>query len=430
MQKLKQFFSKIMASDELKRKFGFTLLIFLAARLLANVPLPFINTQALADMFSQYEFLSFLNIVAGGTLASLSLVAVGISPYITASIIMQLMAFVWPSLKELQKDGEKGRLKLNQYTRLLSLPVAIFQSFSIITLLRTSHLLTTDSVGSIATLIFFLTVGSFVMLWLAELIGAHGIGNGTSMIMLLGIVSQLPTTLAQLSAAASSANWMKVIIMLAGLVALIGVVVLMDQSVRKVPIQYARRLQGNRQVGGQTTFFPIKLNSVGVMPIIFAVTIMSVPSFVGSLLMQLPAGSTWYNVGSWLQSNLNTENYWYILAYFVIVFVFSYFSAVLFFDTQDISDELKKSGAFVPGIRPGQHTQKFLETVVKRLTFVDGIFLGLVAILPFVLGKLVPGASSLAIGGTSLLIAVSVLLEINKTVEGTAVEQNYDKYLD
>lgn len=430
MQKVKLFFKKIMASDELKRKFGFTLLIFVCARLLANVPLPFINTSVLESMFQQYEFLSFLNIVAGGTLASLSLVAVGISPYITASIIMQLMTFVWPSLKELQKEGEKGRLKLNQYTRLLSLPVAIVQSFSIITILRSSNLLTASGVGVVATLIFFLTVGSFMMLWLAELIGAYGIGNGTSMIMLLGIVSQLPTTLGQFDSIMSSSGWFKVAAMILGLLAVVAVVVLMDQSVRKVPIQYARRIQGNRQIGGQTTFFPIKLNSVGVMPIIFAVTIMSIPSFIGSLLQQLDKSTVWYQIGEFLGTYFTRSNPWYIAIYFVIVFVFSYFSAVLFFDTKDISDELKKSGAFIPGIRPGQHTQKFLETVMKRLTFVDGIFLGTIAVLPFLLGKLIPGADSLAIGGTSLLIAVSVLLEVNKIVEGTAVEQNYDQYLD
>ncbi|MBQ6449847.1 preprotein translocase subunit SecY [bacterium] len=434
MQKVKLFFSKVMASDELKRKFGFTLLIFVCARFLANVPLPFINTAALSSMFQQYEFLSFLNIVAGGTLASLSLVAVGISPYITASIIIQLLTFIWPSLKQLQKDGEKGRLKLNQYTRLLSLPVAIVQSFSIIAILRSSNLLTAEGLGVTATLIFFLTVGSFMMLWLSELIGAYGIGNGTSMMMLLGIVSQLPTTFAQFDSLASSdlggTGWFKVVILFLSVLAVVAVVVLMDQSVRKVPIQYARRIQGNRQIGGQTTFFPIKLNAVGVMPIIFAVTIMSIPSFVGSLLTQLEAGSTWYNVGRFLTETFSRTSPWYICIYFAIVFIFSYFSALLFFDTQDISDELKKSGAFIPGIRPGQHTQKFLETVMKRLTFVDGIFLSCIAVLPFILGLFLPGAESISIGGTSLLIAVSVLLEINKTVEGTAVEQNYDQYLD
>ncbi len=427
MQKVKQFLSKIIQSEELRRKFGFTLFIFVCARFLASVPLPLIDTYALQSLFAGDDFLSLLNIVAGGTLSSFSLVAVGISPYITASIVIQLLTFIWPQLKEMQKDGEKGRAKLNQYTRLLTLPVAIIQSFSIIAILRSTGLIATNGLGEVALLVFFLTVGAFVMLWLSELITAHGIGNGTSMIMLLGIMGQLPTTFAQIDSLIQTKQWLMVLTIVAGIVAVVAVVVLMDQSVRKIPIQYAKRIQGNRQVGGQTTFFPIKLNSVGVMPIIFAVTLMSIPSFVGQAL----AGSQsefWKNIGLTLQSWFSQTNPFYIVAYFLIVFVFSYFSALLFFDTRDVSEELKKSGAFVPGIRPGQHTQQFLEGVIKRLTFVDGIFLGLIAILPFILQR-ITGLGSLAIGGTSLLIAVSVILEVNKIVEGTAVEQNYDKYL-
>ncbi|MBQ6436416.1 preprotein translocase subunit SecY [bacterium] len=427
MQKVKQFLSKIIQSEELRRKFGFTLFIFACARFLASVPLPLIDTYALQSLFAGDDFLSLLNIVAGGTLSSFSLVAVGISPYITAAIVIQLLTFIWPQLKEMQKDGEKGRAKLNQYTRLLTLPVAIIQSFSIIAILRSTGLIATNGLGEVALLVFFLTVGAFVMLWLSELITAHGIGNGTSMIMLLGIMGQLPTTFAQIDSLIQTKQWLMVLTIVAGIVAVVAVVVLMDQSVRKIPIQYAKRIQGNRQVGGQTTFFPIKLNSVGVMPIIFAVTLMSIPSFVGQAL----AGSQsefWKNIGLTLQSWFSQTNPFYIVAYFLIVFVFSYFSALLFFDTRDVSEELKKSGAFVPGIRPGQHTQQFLEGVIKRLTFVDGIFLGLIAILPFILQR-ITGLGSLAIGGTSLLIAVSVILEVNKIVEGTAVEQNYDKYL-
>ena len=428
MSKVKQFFSKIFSSLELRRKFGITVLIFVCARLLACVPLPFINTSALQQFFANDEFLSLLNIVAGGTLASFSLIAVGISPYITASIVMQLLAFIWPKLKELQKDGEKGRAKLNQYTRLLSLPVAILQSFSIIAILRSSTgLLSQDGWMVVATLIFFLTVGAFIMLWLSELIGSYGIGNGTSMMMLLGIVANLPTTFAQLASAGDSGQWLKVISIIVGIVAVVAVVVLIDQSVRKIPIHYAKRVQGNRQVGGQTTFFPLKLNSVGLMPIIFAVTLMSIPSFIGRLLTSLN-NPDWQSFGQNLQTWFSQTNPWYIVTYFLIVFVFSYFSALLFFDTQDISDELKKSGAFIPGVRPGGHTKQYLEDVIKRLTLVDGLFLGVIAILPFVL-QILTGLNSLAIGGTSLLIAVSVILEVNKLVEGAAVTQNYDKYL-
>lgn len=427
MNKVKQFWQKVIGSPDLRKKALFTIIIFAIARFLAEVPLPLIDTNRLQLLFANNEFLSFLNIVTGGTLASFSIVAVGISPYITASIVFQLLAMIWPKFKEMQKDGEKGRAKLNQYTRLLSLPVAALQSFSIISILRANSLISVTGWQPIAVMVFSLTVGSFIMLWLGELITAKGLGNGISMIMLLGILSQIPTTFAQMNQLVQTSQWFVLIAVVLGIIATIAVVVYIDQAVRKIPVHYATRMQGNRKIGGQTTFFPVKLNSVGVMPIIFAVTLMTIPAFLGRLLSGLQ-NEFWANFGNQLQVIFSQTNPVYIILYFLIVFVLSYFSALLFFDTRDVSEELKKSGAFVPGVRPGQQTQAFLEKVIKRLTFVDGLFLGLIAVLPFILQKLT-GMSSLAIGGTSLLIAVSVILEVNKIVEGAAIGQDYDQYL-
>ncbi len=427
MNKVKQFWQKIIGSPDLRKKGLFTILMFAVARFLAEVPLPLIDTNRLQLLFANDEFLSFLNIVTGGTLASFSIVAVGISPYITASIVFQLLAMIWPKFKEMQKDGEKGRAKLNQYTRLLALPVAILQSFSIISILRANSLISVTGWQPIAIMVFSLTVGSFIMLWLGELITAKGLGNGISMIMLLGILSQLPTTFAQMNQLAQTSQWFMLIMILAGILATVAVVVYINQAVRKIPVHYATRTQGNRQIGGQTTFFPVKLNSVGVMPIIFAVTLMTIPAFIGRALSGLQ-NEFWSHFGDQLQVFFSQTNPAYIVIYFLIVFALSYFSALLFFDTRDVSEELKKSGAFVPGVRPGHQTQLFLEKVIKRLTFVDGLFLGVIAVLPFIL-QLFTGLSSLAIGGTSLLIAVSVILEVNKIVEGAAVGQDYDQYL-
>ncbi len=427
MNQVKQFFQKIINSPELKRKALFTLLIFIVARFLAQVPLPTIDIARLQMIFSNSDFLSFLNIISGGTLSSFSIVAIGISPYITSSIVFQLLAMIWPKFKEMQKDGEKGRAKLNQYTRLLSLPLAIFQSFSIIAILRSQSLLLSNNWQAIMVLILFLTVGSFIMLWLGELITAKGLGNGISMIMLLGILGQLPTTFAQGIQLSKTGQWFLLLAVSAGIVAIVGIVVFVNQAVRKVPIHYAKRIQGNRQIGGQTTFFPIKLNSVGVMPIIFSVTLMTIPAVIGRALTSLES-PFWQNFGEKLQVLFSQNNSFYIVLYFGIVFVLSYFSALLFFNARDISEELKKSGAFIAGVRPGQQTQTFFERVIKRLTFVDGLFLGSVAVLPFILQK-ITGLNSLAIGGTSLLIAVSVILEVNKIVDGAAVGQDYDKYL-
>lgn len=427
MEKVYAFWHKITHSPDLKKKVWFTILIFAVARLLATIPLPYIDTLQLQAIFAGDEFLSLLNIVAGGTLSTFSLVAVGISPYITASIVIQLLTMIWPKLKEMQKDGQKGQAKLNQYTRLLALPVAMIQGLSIVSIVRSQNLLLSDGLGVVLTLIFFLTVGAFIMLWLGEQITAHGLGNGISMILLLGILAQLPQTFIQAETLGQTNQWFLLLALVGGIVATIAIVVYINQAVRKVPVHYAKRIQGSRQIGGQTTFLPIKLNSVGVMPIIFAVTLMTIPAFIGRAL----AGVTnefWQHFGEGLQVFFSQSNPWYMVIYFLIVFVFSYFSAQLFFNARDISDELKKSGAFVPSVRPGQQTQQFLEKVIKRLTFVDGLFLGFIAILPFIL-QLITGLSSLAIGGTSLLIAVSVILEINKIVEGAAVAQDYDQYL-
>lgn len=427
MEKLKLFGQKIFQSPQLRRQTFFTLLIFLATRFLAHVYLPLVDIARLKQVFANDDFLSLLNVIAGGTLSTASLIAVGISPYITASIVVQLLTFVWPKLKELSKEGEVGRRKLNQYTRLLALPVAILQSISIAALLKNSNLLLQNSWGALAIVTFSSVVGSFIMLWLGELISAYGLGNGISLIMLLGIVSSLPATLAQSQTLLESGKWFLALLMAAGVIGVVALVVLINQAVRKIPIQYAKRMQGARQIGGQTTFFPIKLNTSGVMPIIFAVTIMSFPGFIGRALAS-SSQENWQSVGYWLQAVFSQTNPVYLCLYFLIVFSLTYFSALLFFNTRDISEELKKSGAFIAGVRPGQKTQIYLERIVKRLTFVDGLFLGSIAIMPFLL-QIWTGLNSLAIGGTSLLIAVAVILEINKTVEGASVGQDYDKYL-
>lgn len=427
MDKVKAFCRKIYLSKELRKKTFFTLLIFLATRFLAHVYLPLVNVESLKQVFANDEFLNLINVIAGGTLATASLIAVGISPYITASIVIQLLTFVWPQLKELSKEGESGRRKLNQYTRLLALPVAIVQSVSIVALLKNSHLLLREDWRALALVTFSSVVGSFIMLWLGELISAYGLGNGISMIMLLGIVSSLPTTLAQSQTLFASDKWFLLLSLVVGIVTVTALVVIMNQAVRKIPIEYAKRVYGKRQLGGQTTFFPIKLNTSGVMPIIFAVTIMSFPGFLGRAL----AGSgneALQAFGFGLQTYFAQTNPLYLTLYFLIVFGLTYFSALLFFNTRDIAEELKKSGAFIAGVRPGQKTQEFLTAIVKRLTFIDGLFLGSIAIMPFLL-QIWTGLNSLAIGGTSLLIAVSVILEINKTVEGASIGQNYDQYL-
>jgi preprotein translocase subunit SecY len=416
----------IFANPELRRKLIFTAGILLVYRLLAHIPVPAVDLGRLKLLFDNNQFLSLLNVFSGGTLSQFSVMAVGINPYITASIILQLAGLVFPAMKEMQKDGESGRAKINQYTRMLTVPLAIVQSISIITLLRSQSLITTFEPLHLAAMVLSLVAGAMIVLWLGELVTEYGIGNGISMVLFAGIVSQLPVALAQTLSVTSSDQWLILGAFAFVFVVLIGLIVFMNEAVRKVNIQYAKRQHGNKLYGGQTTHLPIKVNVAGVMPIIFAVTIMLVPAFVSKLLLAASQPNLRV-IGQQIGILFGQTAPLYLITYFLVVFGFTYFSALIFFNAGDIAEELKKSGAFIPGIRPGGPTKQFLEYVVTRITLAGAVFLGLLALLPS-LAQLFTGIQSLAIGGTSVLIVVSVILETTKQVESMLVGQNYQKY--
>ncbi|MDQ5951606.1 MAG: preprotein translocase subunit SecY [Patescibacteria group bacterium] len=427
MKRLQHFLNTVVSNKELRKKLLFTAGIFAVFRLLAHIPVPAVDVLQLQSIFANNQFLSLLNIFSGGTLANFSVVAVGINPYITASIVMQLAAMVIPQLKEMQKDSEQSRERLNQFTRLASVPLAVVQSISVLVLLRSQNLLMSSDPLTIISLIITLVAGALIVMWLGELISLYGLGNGISMILLGGIISQLPVAAAQLFSLASSDQILTIVVFGAVFLAVIGLIVYMTEAVRKVPIQYAKRVRGSKVYGGQQSHFPIKVNVAGVLPIIFAVTFMIAPSFIAGLMVNSgnPLLIDWgRNLTIWSQ-----PTHWlYMVVYFLIVFSFTYFSALIFFNAEDISSELKKSGAFVPGIRPGGPTKKFLQFVVTRITLVGATYLGFVAILPS-LAQVVTNIQSLAIGGTGVLIVVSVILETAKQAESMVVEQNYDKYI-
>mgnify|MGYP002860340691 CR=1 FL=1 len=427
MNRLRVFFNSVLENKELRNKLLFTLGIFLLYRLLAHIPVPGVDIQSIQSLFQGNQFLSLLNIFSGGTLSNFSIVAVGISPFITASIILQLAAMVFPAIKELQKDGEAGREKITQYTRFLAVPLGVFQSISVLALLRSQNLLTTLDPLTIITMILTLVVGGMILMWLGELISLYGLGNGISMILFAGIVSQLPQAFVQAVSVTTQQQVMTNGIFLILFMVIISFIVFMNEAIRKVPIQYAKRIRGSRSFGGQTTHLPIRVNVAGVMPIIFAVSIMLIPSFVGSLLIS-QKNADLINIGQKITIWFSQTSPIYIAVYFAVVFAFTFFSAIIFFNTQDISEELKKSGAFIPGIRPGGPTKKFLDYVVSRITLAGALFLGFISILPS-LAQIATGVSALAIGGTSVLIVVSVVLETAKQVESMLVGQNYDKYI-
>lgn len=426
MKQITTLIANIFSTRELRNKILFTLAILLVFRILAHVPVPGVNVEQLKTLFTGNEFLSLLNIFSGGTLANFSVVAVGINPYITASIIFQLAAMVFPKLKEIQKDGEAGRERINQYTRLASVPLAVVQSVSVLALLSSQGLIQTNSPFALIAMIATLVAGAMILLWLGELVTQYGIGNGISMVLFAGIVSQLPTAVAQIASITTTQEIITLGISLIIFLIVIAFIVFMNEAIRKVSISYAKRIRGSRTYGGQSTHLPIKVNVTGVLPIIFAVSIMLAPSFVSRLM--LGSGSAMLaTYGQSLAIWFAPTSPIYIITYFAIVFVFTFFSAIIFFNAEDISGELKKSGAFIPGIRPGAPTKKFLEFVVTRITLAGALFLGFIAILPSV-AQTATGIQSLAIGGTSVLIVVSVVLETAKQVQSQLIGQNYEQF--
>lgn len=427
MKKVQKKLKQILANKELRNKLLFTGAVFFLYRLLAHIPLPAVDIDRLGQLFAGSQFLSLLNVFSGGTLANFSIVAVGISPYITASIIMQLAAMVFPALKEMQKEGQSGQEKYNQYTRLLSVPLGVVQSISVLALLNTQGLVQSRDPLVMIAMIMSLIAGAMIVMWLGELISEYGIGNGISMILFAGIVSQFPTAVAQSLSVASSDQITTNIIFAVVALLVVALIVFMNEAIRKVQIQYAKRMRGGRAMGGQTTHLPIRVNVSGVMPIIFAISVMLVPSFLGGILTSSGRANL-VEIGQKLLIWFNQTSPIYMTTYFLVVFVFTFFSALIFFNTDDISKELKKSGAFLPGIRPGGPTKKYLDFVVTRITLVGAIFLGFIAIMPS-LAQLFTGVGSLAIGGTSVLIVVSVVIDTTKQIESMLVGQNYDQYI-
>lgn len=424
---MRSFLSQFFSNKELLRRISFTLVVFAVFRLFAHLPVPAVDIDQLKSFFGGNQLLGLLNIFSGGTLANFSVMAIGINPYITASIVMQLATMLIPKLKELSKDGESGREVINQYTRFLSLPLAVLQSISVLVLLNSQGLILTSDPLKIIAMIFTLVAGTMILMWLGELITLYGIGNGISMVIFAGIVGQLPLT------AVRTVSFSQTAILQTGLFALLAVVVIasivvMTEAVRRVHLQSARRSRGSSVYGVTSTYLPLRINQAGVLPIMFAVSLVLIPSFGARLLVQLPNEQI-KQAATWLIANFIPGSTWYEITYFFMVFAFTYFSTAVFFDPEDLAEELKKSGAYVPGIRPGKPTAELITRIITRITLAGAIYLGIIAILPSIASKLTnnPG---LTIGGTGLLIVVSVVLETVKQVQALLVTQNYDKFAE
>ncbi len=413
---------------ELRRKIIITFVILVIFRLLAHIPVGGFDIQALRSLFSQNQFLGLLDIFSGGTLTNFSVISLGLNPYINASIIIQLLTMISPKLEALSKEGEQGRQIINQYTRYLTIPLAAIQSIAMFTLLKNQGIISNITPLQVAAIIFGLSAGTILLMWLGELITEYGIGNGISLLIFAGIVARLPVALTQTASLVDSAQLFNILIFVALGVLVIFGVVFINEGRRQIPIRYARRFIGKKGEGsGAETYLPLRVNQAGVIPIIFAVSLVLVPSFLGGYLSGL-SGTQWSAVGRWLTANFLPKSLTYNLTYFLLVIGFTYFYTAVTFNPQKIADEIKKYNGFIPGIRPGAATAGFLNFILVRITLAGALFLGAIAILPSIISQ-ITGITTLILGGTGLLIVVSVIMDTAKSFESKLIERNYEGFL-
>lgn len=423
---LNNFFQKlrlIFGDPVLRQRILITLGLLVVARILAIIPVPGIDPARLQSIFAGSQLLSLLNIFSGGGLSTLSIVMLGVSPYITGSIIMQLMTLMFPKLKSMyQEEGDAGRKRFAQYSRLLTVPLALIQGYSFLILFQRQGVLPAMPLHSLILDLIVIVAGSILLVWIGELITEFGIGNGISLIIFAGIVSRLPGDLSQLIFTFTPS--LLPIYIASGILILVVIfgVVFVTEAERPIPITYAKQTRGGRTSGGLSTYLPLRLNQAGVIPIIFALSILLFPR----MILQYLSTSSHANIQGISITLLNfiTNQWVYGIAYFFLVVIFTYFYTAVTFDPDATSTNLQKSGAFIPGVRPGQPTADYISRVLTRLTLVGALFLGLIAVLPLILQG-VTGIQSLAIGGTALLIVVSVVIDLIKKVDAQVSAHEY-----
>ncbi|MCK6462768.1 MAG: preprotein translocase subunit SecY [Candidatus Pacebacteria bacterium] len=413
----------ILKDKELRKKILFVLFMLALFRIGSNIPLPGVDQERLSAFLSGNQFFGLLDVFSGGGLSNLSILMLGVAPYITASIIMQLFTMIFPKLKALyQEEGEAGRQKFNQYSRLLAVPLGFLQGFGLLAMLQNQGVLTGLTFMDKFTNISVMIAGSMVLLWLGELISEKGIGNGVSLIIFAGIVSSLPQSIRNALYTFDPSQLPMYVMFLAAAFAVVAGVVFITEAERPVPVSYAKQVRGARMYGGGSTRIPLRVNQAGVIPIIFAISILLFPQMIVNMLAGLGGGQVAALAGQVV--NFINSPWVYGTLYFILVFFFTYFYTAVTFDPHMISENLQKGGAFVPGIRPGRPTAEFLGRIITRITLVGAVFLGIIAILPLAV-KSLTGIASLAIGGTALLIVVSVVLETAKQIEAQVVMKEY-----
>jgi len=413
----------ILEDETLRSRLLFVLGALVVFRLLAAIPMPGINGSQLAQLLDNNQFLGLLNVFSGGGFSSLSIVMLGVSPYITASIVMQLMTILVPSLKEMyQEEGDSGRARFSQYSRYLSVPLAFVQAFGFILLFTQEGVLPALSGFALLTNIIVIAAGSMLVMWIGELITEFGIGNGVSLIIFAGIVSRIPRSLSQLAFSFDPSQLPAYLgFFVAGALIVAGVVFI-SEAERPIPVTYARRVRGMKVMGGVSTYLPLRVNQAGVIPIVFALSILLFPQMIATFLSHSTvaaisnAAST---VVAWLANQVI-----YGALYFLLVVIFTYFYTAITFEPHQIAKNLQKNGAFIPGVRPGPTTTEYLANIITRITLVGALFLGTLAVLPLIL-KGATGITAVSVGGTALLIVVSVVLDLVKKIDAQTSIREY-----
>jgi preprotein translocase subunit SecY len=414
----------ILEDKGLRGRILFVLGALLVSRLLATIPIPGIDPAKLLTFFSGSDFLSFLNVFSGGGMSKLSIVMLGVGPYITASIIMQLLTMMSSKIKNMyQEEGEIGRRKFTQISRALTIPISLVQGFAFLKLLENSAVITHISSMDFFINLMIIVAGSMLMMWIGELMTEFGIGNGTSLLIFAGIVAGLPTTISRMSLTFSVDQIPMYLILIAVFLAVIYGVVFISEAERPVPVTYAKRITGSKVSGGVSTYLPLRLNQAGVIPIIFAMSILLFPQMILKYLSQIATSDIVKNISGSLNDFIS--NPWaHGILYFLLVFLFTYFYTAVTFDPDQISKNLQQGGAFIPGVRPGNSTSEYLAKVLTRITLVGALFLGVIAVLPLVVQS-VSGISSIAVGGTALLIVVSVVIDLIKKIQAQITMREY-----
>ncbi|MEK7075885.1 MAG: preprotein translocase subunit SecY [Patescibacteria group bacterium] len=417
----------IWKTKDLRNKILIMVGLLILTRFLAHIPIPGLSATSLQNFFNQNQLFNLLDIFSGGGLSNLSIAMLGVGPYITASIVIQLLTVIIPSFSELQKEGgEAGRAKLAQYTRYLTVPLSVLQGYSTIRLFQSAQ--GGAAIGNLTSFQWLITlvavaVGTILLMWLGELITEYGIGNGISLIIFAGIVARLPQALQQMVSLYDPSKLPMIIAFIAAGLLVIAAVVYVTEAQRNIPVSYAKRMTGNKTYGGVSTHLPLRVNQAGVIPIIFAISVMLLPGLIANFFLTAKSAMV-ANAANYIVEIFRNQTFYAVL-YFVLVLLFTFLYTAIVFNPDEISENIQKNGGFVPGLRPGRQTAEYLYRVLNRITVFGAVFLALIAVLPYVF-QAYTNTQVLTLGGTSLLIVVSVVIETIKSIEAQMVMRDYE----